>query len=256
MKKKIILILIQIFVVAMALALTVTTYAWFVSTTSVNVEQTTITAAAGANVFIEKEEDFEYTPYKGETGEDDENDSPYIVEKNLTVTFNPIDDDSAITARILSVKINLVDGSSVSSETDPEVLSNFTWRVKIDGNEYGPDKNGFLCLKKEPSGDEETEGGETTDEIIDGGEEGGSESGEDVAKDIYEYYEIKSGVTLDLTFRLIFLDEASYTNWLKGDYGSVEPFKYSDYKFMRSTFTCGFEIGIAPLNVTSGGEGE
>ncbi len=236
MKKKVILILIQIFVVAIALALTVTTYAWFVSQTRVTVTQTTVTAAAGANTVIDSEEEFTYTPYQGETGQGYPSDqfggvdSPYTVEKKLTVSFSPLGNDSVMSAKILSMDITRVTGEHVTSEGEdgtPEILDFFTCRVEIDGYEYAPDENGLLYREIE------TEDGEGTETV---------------------YYEVPEATSAELTFKLIFSDETSYAHWEKGEYGSIEPFAYCGMENMRAVFACRFEIGIAARIVESGGE--
>ena len=153
MKRRVILISIQIFVVAIAIALTATTYAWFVSQTKVDVTPTTVTASAGANTLIDSEEEFPHDPYRGETGQGyvgdgaDGVDAPYTVEKKLTVSFNPLGSDSAMTAKLISMKIVRTSGDPLTSEGEngtPAILDNFTWRITVDGVEYGPDDDGFL----------------------------------------------------------------------------------------------------------------
>lgn len=225
MKKKVIVISIQILVVAIVLALTVTTYAWFVSQTRVDTTATTITAAAGANTFIESEEPFEPKLYKGETGqgydgdEFDGVDAPYAVSKKLTVTFSPLGSDSAMTARISAMQIARSTGEHVSSLDTPEILDCFTWRIEIDGESYGPDKDGFICR-------------EVDGELV--------------------YYDVPEAVTVELIFKLIFLDEVSYAHWLSEEYDEVEAFAYCGYENMKAVFTATVEVGIAAHIVESG----
>ena len=61
-------------------------------------------------------------------------------------------------------------------------------------------------------------------------------------------------VTVELTFKLVFLDEAGYAHWLNAEYEDVEPFAYCGYENMKAIFTCKFEIGIAPHTVESSGD--
>lgn len=226
-KKKVILLLIQIFIVAIALALTVTTYAWFVSQNRVVAEETTVTAAAGANTIIEDEEEVKYEPYMGQTGlgypgdgakPQDGIDSPYTVEKNLTMSFTPLSSDSLLSVKLLSMKVARVNnGGTATSEVNPEILGDFTWRVIIEGEEYGPDADGFACRKNE-NGD-------------------------------ISYFAVPQAATYAITFKLVFLSEESYAEYLAGNYDKVKEFAYSGYENMRATFTCTFEIG---LDVRSG----
>lgn len=229
MKKKVVLILIQILVVAIALALTVTTYAWFVSQTQVAATPTTITAAAGANTAIVDEEEYPHDLYKGETGlgySGDEFggvDMPYTVQKKLTMSFNPIGSDGAMTAKITSIQVLRTSGEIESSEGEdakPEIIDSFTWRIEIDGVEYGPDGSGFLVREQDG-------------EIL--------------------YYTVPESVTVELIFKLVFLDETSYTHWLNEEYDDIQPFRYCGYENMKAVFTCKFEIGMAPLIAQSGG---
>ena len=231
-KRRVILISIQIFVVAIAIALTATTYAWFVSQTKVEVTPTTVTASAGANTYISAEEELEHDPYRGETGQGyaddgfDGVDAPYVVQKKLTVTFNPLGEDSLMTARLISMTVTRTSGEQESSEGEngtPEILNDFTWRVVVDGVEYGPDGNGYLSR-------------ELNGEI--------------------EYCEVPEATTLELVFKLIFLDETGYGHWLNGEYDAVEPFAYCGYENMKATFNCKFEIGIAPYSIESEGADE
>lgn len=231
-KRRVILISIQIFVVAIAITLTATTYAWFVSQTKVSVTPTTITASAAANTVINSEEEIEHDPYRGETGQGyagdgaEGVDAPYTVEKKLTITFNPLGEESAMTAKILSMQVTRANGDVVSSEgaeATPEILDHFTWRIEIDGLEYGPDGDGFLCREDEG-------------EIL--------------------YYAVPESATVELIFKLIFLDETSYAHWLNGEYDDIEPFEYCGYENMKAVFTCRFEVGIAAHAVAGGGNGD
>lgn len=224
------MISIQIFVVAIAIALTATTYAWFVSQTKVDVTPTTVTAAAGANTLIRSEEPIEHDPYRGETGQGYASDgaegvdAPYTVEKKLTVEFSPLGSDSAMTAKLLSMRIARTNGEVLNSEGEnaaPEIIDNFTWRITVGGNEYGPDADVFLSREED---------GET------------------------KYFEVPESVTMELIFRLIFLDEAGYAHWLNAEYEDVEPFAYCGYENMKAIFTCKFEIGIAPHAAESSGD--
>ena len=229
MKKKVVLILIQILVVAIALALTVTTYAWFVSQTQVNATPTTITAAAGANTVIVDEEEYPHDLYKGETGLGYDGDGyegvdkPYVVQKRLTMTFIPLGSDGAMTAKINYMLVLRTSGElecSEGADAKPEIIDSFTWRIEIDGVEYGPDKDGFLCREQDG-------------EIL--------------------YYAVPESVTVELIFKLVFLDETGYMHWLNAEYDDIQPFRYCGYENMKAVFTCRFEVGMAPLIAQGGG---
>ncbi|MCM1306739.1 MAG: hypothetical protein NC037_00920 [Bacteroides sp.] len=236
MKKKAIFISIQILVVAIAIALTATAYAWFVSQTHVSVTPTTVTASNGAFTVIDSEEDVPHPSYMGQTGQGFDGDypdnpdlngadAPYVVEKKLTVTFSPLGSDSSMTARLLSVEIARADGVTVSSEgenADPNILNRFTWRVEINGDVFAPDENGFLSREQD---------GETL------------------------YYAVPSSASVDLVFKLVFLDEMSYAHWLSSDYDNVSAFEFSGYEYMRAVFTCKFEVGVAANPAISGESG-
>lgn len=212
MKKKVVVLLIQILLVAMALALTVTTYAWYSTQTSATVSKTTVTATAGANTTIDFEQDKDFESYMGQTGQGapDSDDAPYSVSKELTVTFNPIYDNSALCAKITFVQIKQTTGKTATSDNNPSIIENFTWRIKIGEDIYRPDENGFAVR--------ESDG---------------------------EYY-IVTGVTTvsNLEFELFFLDEEGLQSYFDEDYDSINKFKYSGYENMRAIFVFKFEIGI------------
>ena len=218
MKKKILMLLIEIAVVALALALSVATYAWYVSQRQVDTTTTTITAAEGADVGIEEDDTDVPDPYMGQTGQgyaDDGYggvDSPYIVEKNLTVSFSPTQINSALVASIDTMNISLLSGGRVSSEEDETVLKNFTWRIIIDGETYAPDENDF-AVRYDDNGDK-------------------------------VYYKVPVRKKVTLKFLFIFLDEASYANYAAGKYAEVTPFAYCGYEYMKATFSGSFSIGL------------
>lgn len=223
MKKKVVLLLIQILLVAMALALTVTTYAWYSTQTSVTVSKTTITATAGANTTIDFEQDKDFESYMGQTGQGapESDDAPYSVSKKLSVTFNPISDNSALCAKITFVQIKQTTGKTATSDIDPDIIENFTWRIKIGEDMYRPDKNGFAVR--------ESDG---------------------------EYYIVTGSTTVsDIEFELYFLDEEGLQSYFAEDYDSINKFKYSGYENMRAIFVFRFEIGVDVLPSESAEEG-
>jgi len=229
LRKKVILLLIQIFAVAAALAMTVATYAWYTAQMSVEVAQTTVTAAAGAGTVIDSEEEFTYEPYMGQTGTGYDGDSaggvdkPYTVSREVAVTFSPLGEDSVIAINLSSIAVHrAVTGETASSETNAEILNCFTWRAEIDGVLYEPDGTGLAVT------------------YVDG-----------TAK----YYAVQGSKTMKIKLILVFLDEISYKNSLAGDYANVTPFAYSGYENMRATFECKFEVGLDVLKTNAGTEG-
>lgn len=221
------MLLIEIAVVALALALSVATYAWYVSQRQVDTTATTITAAAGADVGIEDEDTDVPDQYMGQTGQGyagDEYggvDSPYIVEKNLTISFSPTQINSALMASIDTMDISLLSGGRVSSEEDKTVLKNFTWRIIIDGETYAPDEDDF-AVRYDDNGDK-----------------------------VYYKLPVKKKVTLKFLF--IFLDEASYANYAAGKYAEVTPFAYCGYEYMKATFSGSFSIGLDTVRLINRG---
>lgn len=245
LKKKLIAVLIQIIIVALVLALTVTTYAWYVSQTSVAVNKTSVTAAAGAGVSIISEEEGDYEDYMGQTGlgyvGDDSGgvDAPYTVTKTVEVQFMPLSDSSKLVVSITSVRVEMLSGKVITSSggnvdvgddgddgddslvVDGSIVNNFTWRINYGGEVYGPDKNGFACRSVY---DEET------------------------GKTSLSYIEISSSDTVSFYFTLIFLDEENYAHWEKGEYGVMKSsFAYCGYEYMKSVFQCVYEIGLDVL---------
>lgn len=226
-KKKILMLLIQIAVVTLALALSVATYAWYVSQRQVDTAPTTITAAAGAGVSIDDDDTDVPEPYMGQTGQGyagDEYggvDAPYVVEKNLTISFAPTQINSALIASIDKMNISLLSGEKVSSEQDETVLSNFTWRIIIDGETYAPDENDF-AVRYDNNGDK-------------------------------VYYKVPVRKKVTLKFLFIFLDEASYANYAAGKYGEVRPFAYCGYEYMKATFSGSFSIGLDTVRLINRG---
>ena len=236
LSKKVLVLLIQIFVVALALIMTVSTYAWYTSNTRVDVAQTTVQSAAGANTEIISETSPEFDTYMGQDGTDKEDNATYYVDKNLRVTFTPLSGTSAVQINFVSIAIAKAKGGGHDSSNDDTVIPSFTWRLLYDADGegenpalvYQPDENGFAytVINGDPS-----------------------------------YITVTEAVTMSLTFRLIYLDDESYQNYLEHSaeddtpFINVTPFRYSGYDYMRSTFTVTFEIGVDQINLSDPGEG-
>lgn len=216
LKQKVLILSIEILFVTLALAMTIFTYAWYTSNTLVQTAQTSVTAAAGAGTEIVLETNPEFDAYMGQKGTDSEDEAAYYVTKEMTVTFTPISTESAVQLNFVSIDIATINNGTVSSSSDDNVIPSFTWRLTYNGHEYRPDENGFAYYM----------------------------SGEDRV-----YIEISTTTTISVVFKLIYLDDASYAFYQAGTYGSVTPFRYSGWEYMRATFTVLFEIGIDKLVV-------
>lgn len=243
LSKKMVVLLIQIFVVALALAMTVSTYAWYTSNTRVEVTLTTVQSAAGANTTIISETNPLFDTYMGQKGTDDEDEATYYVEKQLTVNFTPLADDSAVQLNIIHVVIALAKGGLIDSE-DPGseyVIPSFTWRLYLyedqDDNPLTPLTDSDIVDEFRPDAD-----------------------GFAYSDSSSDYLWIEGSQTYTFKFRLIYLDDESYQAYLAHNvedatpYVDVTPFRFSGYEYMRATFTVTFEIG-ADVLVIDPGEG-
>lgn len=230
MKKGLVLVIIQLIVVGAVLALTVVSFAWFTANMEVGSQNVRITSEKSSEVSLVIEPD-DFVPYKGETGQGYNDpsrpdlilDVPYKVIKKFTMTCRPTEKytDYAFCAYFSSINIEKNDGEVIDITKDTEIMKAFTFRFHVyreNGDElavYAPEAgSNFVVLTNGETGT------------------------------IGSYLIIDKEVTLKCGFELVFLDEASYANWLKENYLDVTAFRYCDLEFMRAMFNITFRVGM------------